>query len=82
MGIWGPIKQRREHSFEVFGRFSYTSGDADDASDNQLGVITLGGSWYYRNIRGSLNLLYSEVNNDLNNEDSGLGAGARIQYIF
>ena len=71
-----------QNSFEVFGRLSYTSGDADDDARSDLSIATVGGSWYHRNIRGSLNLFYARSNDDFNDQDDGYAATARIQYLF
>ncbi|MCZ6831454.1 MAG: hypothetical protein O7F73_18045, partial [Gammaproteobacteria bacterium] len=68
--------------FEVFSRLSYTRGEDDNHTWNDLRVLTLGGSWYYRQIRGSVNLLLAETRRDIAGEGTGNAITARIQYLF
>jgi phosphate-selective porin OprO/OprP len=81
-GLLAPVKPRKEHAFEVFARASYTRGDGDDQTWNSLAVLTLGGNWYYRKLRGSLNLLLGDTRRDVQDEGSGTALTARIQYLF
>jgi phosphate-selective porin OprO/OprP len=81
-GLWAPLKVGARNIFEVFGRFSYTRGDADDDPSNDLRIVTLGGSWYRHKIRVSANLLYSKTDRPVAGQDDGFGAGLRFQYLF
>ncbi len=81
-GLWAPLQVGARNIFEVFGRVSYTYGDADEQSSNDLGMITLGGSWYRHKFRTSINLLYGSTDNQIGGEDSGFGASMRVQYLF
>jgi phosphate-selective porin OprO/OprP len=81
-GLWAPLKVGARNIFEVFGRFSYTRGDADDDPSNDLRIVTLGGSWYRHKIRVSANLLYSKTDRPIVDQDDGFGAGLRFQYLF
>jgi phosphate-selective porin OprO/OprP len=81
-GLWAPVQQSEKGIFEVFARAGYTYGDSNLSSSNSLQLFTLGGSWYWRQFRASLNGLYSKVDQDINDEDSGLAITARFQYLF
>lgn len=81
-GLWAPLTVGKAHAFEVFARASYTYGNTDDDSSNDLRLLTVGGSWYWRKFRASINGIYGEVDQDINDEDTGLGVTARIQYLF
>ena len=81
-GLWAPVRQSEKGIFEVFARASYTYGDSNLTSSNHLQLFTVGGSWYWRQVRVSLNGLYSTVDQDINDEDSGLAITARFQYLF
>jgi phosphate-selective porin len=81
-GLWAPVKQSGKGIFEVFARASYTYGDSNLTGSNHLQLFTVGGSWYWRQVRVSLNGLYSKVDQDINDEDSGLAITARFQYLF
>ena len=81
-GVWAPVKAGDEHIFEVFGRVSFTHGNDNVNSANDLGLLTLGGSWYYRNFRVSANLLLAETKRDISGEGSGHALGLRLQYLF
>ena len=81
-GLWGPISHKTQHVFEVFGRFSYTRGEDDNTTWNDLRLLTLGGSWYYRQVRGSVNLVVAETRRDVEGESTGNAIIARIQYLF
>lgn len=81
-GLWAPLQVGARNIFEVFGRFSYTYGNSDAQASNDLGVITVGGSWYRHKFRTSINLLYSATENDVNGEDDGFAASLRVQYLF
>ncbi len=81
-GVWAPIKAGEEHIFEVFGRVSFTHGNDNVNSSNDLGLLTLGGNWYYRNFRVSANLLLADTKRDINDEGSGHAIGLRLQYLF
>ncbi len=81
-GLWAPLQVGARNIFEVFVRGSFTHGEADDDPDNHLRSITVGGSWYRHKIRTSLNLVYSETDKPLGDEDAGFGAAMRVQYLF
>lgn len=81
-GLWAPLPHSEKGIFEVFARLSYTYGDDDLHSSKALTVATLGGNWYLRRFRASLNALYSEVDRDYRDQDSGLAATVRLQYLF
>ena len=81
-GVWAPVKAGDEHIFEVFGRVSFTHGNDNVNSSNNLGLLTLGGNWYHRNFRVSANLLRAETNRDVSGEGSGHALGLRLQYLF
>jgi phosphate-selective porin OprO/OprP len=81
-GVWAPINVRNRHVFEIFTRFSYTRGEDDEHPWNDLRILTLGGNWYYRQFRGSVNLLLARTRRDVEGEDAGNALAARIQYLF
>ena len=81
-GLWAPVNPRSMHVFEIFSRLSYTRGEDDNHAWNDLRLLTLGGSWYYRQYRGSLNLLLAQSRHDVSGEDAGNAITARIQYLF
>lgn len=81
-GLWAPVNTGSGHVFEIFSRVSYTRGEDDNHTWNALRILTLGGSWYYRQLRGSLNLLLAETRRDLEDEGVGNAFTARIQYLF
>ena len=81
-GLWAPTLYSGKSIFEVFARASYTYGDSKQSSSNSLQLFTVGGSWYWRQFRVSLNGLYSKVDEGINDEDSGLAITARVQYLF
>jgi phosphate-selective porin len=81
-GLWAPLQVGARNVFEVFGRLSYTYGDSDEAASNDLGTVTIGGSWYRHKFRTSLNLVYGTVDRDVAGEDTGYGASLRVQYLF
>jgi phosphate-selective porin len=81
-GLWAPLPHADKSVFEIFARLSYTYGDDDVNSSNALAVATLGGNWYLRQFRASLNALYSEVDRDYLGEDSGFAVMARLTYLF
>ena len=81
-GLWAPIASGDGHVFEVFGRFSLTEGDDDLNSSNQLQLATLGANWYFKKWRGGLNLIASETDRDLDDEDNGPGLIVRLQYLL
>lgn len=83
-GLWAPIGQHGEkrHIFEVIARASYTHGEDDINDSNALAMLTLGGNWYYQRWRVGLNLIATQTDRDVNGEDSGIGAVARVQVLF
>jgi phosphate-selective porin len=81
-GLWAPLPHSEKSVFEVFARLSHTYGNDDLSSSNALTVATLGGNWYLRQFRASLNALYSEVDRDYKGQDSGVAVTARVQYLF
>ena len=81
-GLWAPVNTHGRHVFEVFGRASYTRGEDDNNTWNDLRLLTLGGSWYYRQFRGSVNLILAETRRNVNGEGTGNALAARIQYLF
>ena len=68
--------------FEVFARASLTHGNDDINSSNEFGLLTLGGNWYYRDWRVSVNILLADTRRDLNDEDDGQAFAVRLQYLF
>ncbi|MCZ6829582.1 MAG: porin, partial [Gammaproteobacteria bacterium] len=46
-GLWAPVNPQSQHVFEVFSRLSYTRGEDDNHTWNDLRLLTVGGSWYY-----------------------------------
>jgi phosphate-selective porin len=81
-GLWAPVAHSDKGIFEVFARAGYTYGDSDQSSSNNLQLFTVGGSWYWRKFRASINGLYSKVDRDINDEDSGFATTVRFQYLF
>ena len=81
-GLWAPLQVGDRNIFELFARASVTYGETESDADNQLRSITVGGSWYRHKLRMSLNLIYSETDQPVFAEDSGLGAAMRVQYLF
>jgi phosphate-selective porin len=81
-GVWAPVQAGNEHIFEVFGRVSFTHGNDNVNSSNDLGLLTLGGNWYYRNFRVSANVILAETKRDISDEGSGHAIGLRLQYLF
>lgn len=81
-GVWAPVKAGDEQIFEVFTRVSSTHGNDNVNSENYLNLLTLGGNWYYRNLRVSANLLLADTKRDIRNEGSGHALGMRLQYLF
>jgi phosphate-selective porin OprO/OprP len=81
-GVWAPIHAGDEHIFEVFGRVSYTHGNDNVNSSNDLSLLTLGGTWYYRNFRVSANVILADTKRDISDEGSGQAIGLRLQYLF
>lgn len=81
-GQWAQIDANDEHVFEVFGRFSFTHGNDDVHSSNDLSLLTLGGNWYYGRFRVSANLILADTARDVFDESSGHSLAARLQYLF
>jgi phosphate-selective porin len=81
-GLWAPIDASKEHVFEVFARASLTHGNDDLNSSNELGLLTLGGNWYYREFRVSANVLLADTKRDVSNESDGYAGALRFQYLF
>lgn len=81
-GVWAPVKAGDEQVFEVFARVSSTHGNDNVNSENYLNLLTLGGNWYYRNLRVSANLLLADTKRDISDEGSGHALGLRLQYLF
>jgi phosphate-selective porin OprO/OprP len=82
-GLWAPLPVTEESNiFELFARVSYTYGDSDLTPSNNLRLFTLGGNWYHRQFRTSLNAVYSRTDNDIRGEDDGLAITVRGQYLF
>ena len=81
-GIWNPVEAGKEQVFEVFARVSVTSGNDDRNSSNEIGLLTLGGNWYYRKFRVSANLLLAGTERNVLGEDDGNAVGMRLQYLF
>jgi len=81
-GLMAPISPGAGSVFEAFAQVSYTRGDDDLNPANNLGMLTLGGSWYIKKFRTSINAIYSEVGRDIAGENSGLAAVMRVQYLF
>jgi phosphate-selective porin len=81
-GLWAPLPQSDKSIFEIFARASYTYADAQQLKSNNVQVLTLGGNWYLRQFRASINGLYSVVDSDINEEDSGLVLIVRPQYLL
>jgi phosphate-selective porin len=81
-GLWAPLNTRSRHVFEVFARASYTRGETNRDTWNDLRILTVGGSWYYRQFRASLNLLAAGTRRDVSGENIGNAVTARLQYLF
>jgi phosphate-selective porin len=81
-GLWAPIDASKEHVFEVFARASLTHGNDDVNSSNELGLLTLGGNWYYREFRVSANVLLADTKRDVSSESTGYAGALRFQYLF
>jgi phosphate-selective porin len=81
-GQWAPINASDGQVFEVFARFSYSYGDDDINASNELMLLTLGGSCYYKRIRISANLILADTERDIADENSGHAIAARLQYLF
>jgi phosphate-selective porin len=81
-GLVAPVSPGGSSVFEAFIQGSYTRGDDDVNSSNELKMLTVGGSWYVRKFRTSINAIYSRVDRDVLDQDTGLAAVARLQYLF
>lgn len=81
-GLWAPLPHSAKSVFEVFARVSHTYGESDLDNGNYLTNITVGGSWYLRRLRTSINAVYSQVDKDIKGEDNGLAITTRLQYLF
>jgi phosphate-selective porin len=81
-GILAPHNPTGRFSAEIFGRISHTRGDDDISGWNDYVSATLGGNFWYRNFRGSINVLYSESREPIGTEDNGVAVVARAQYLF
>lgn len=81
-GIQGAPRPSGNYAIELFARLSHTRGDDDVEGWNDYKSLTLGGNFYYRKARGSLNILYGESREPINDETDGLGFVIRAQYLF
>jgi phosphate-selective porin len=81
-GIWGPIYTGNKQFFEIFGRASYTRGNDDVNSSNEMALLTLGGNWYYNQFRVSTNLIFADTARDISGESRGNVLALRLQYLF
>jgi len=81
-GLWAPLHTADKNIFELFARFSYTYGDSDLTPSNDLKLLTLGGNWYHRQFRASLNAIYTRTDKDIGGEDDGIAIMVRGQYLF
>ncbi len=81
-GMWGPIQPNGKQVFEIFGRVSYTRGNDDVNSSNALGLLTLGGNWYYKQFRISSNVIFADTQRDISDESNGNALALRLQYLF
>jgi len=81
-GTWGSVDTEHGLVFEIFGRFSFTRGNNDINSSNELALLTLGGNWYYRQFRVSTNLLFADTGRDVSGENDGHSIALRLQYLF
>jgi len=81
-GTWSPIQAGKEQVFEVFARISVTGGNDDRNSSNELGLLTLGGNWYYRKFRVSANILLADTQRSIAGENDGNAVSLRLQYLF
>lgn len=81
-GLMAPIDASKGHVFEIFARASLTHGNDDVNSSNELGLLTLGGSWYYHEIRISANAMLADTKRDVFNESNGYALALRFQYLF
>ena len=81
-GLMAPVSAGDKHIFEVFARTSFTHGNDDVNSSNSLGLLTLGGNWYHRRYRGSVNIILADTKRDLDGEDSGNAVSLRFQFLF
>jgi phosphate-selective porin OprO/OprP len=81
-GLWAPIDAAKQQVFEVFARASLTHGNDDLNSSNELGLLTLGGNWYYHSFRVSANVLVADTKRDVSDEDDGYAFALRLTYLF
>jgi phosphate-selective porin OprO/OprP len=81
-GTLAPYKPAGRYSVEVFARLSHTRGDDDIRGWNDFKAVTLGSSFFFRNLRCSINVLYGESREPIATEDSGLAVNVRAQYLF
>ena len=81
-GLMAPLDASEGHVFEVFARASLTHGNDDVNSSNELGLLTLGGNWHYREIRISANAMLADTKRDVFNESNGYALALRFQYLF
>jgi phosphate-selective porin len=81
-GVLVPHHPAGNYSVEVFARASYVRGDDDQNGWNDYKGITLGGNFYYRKAKGSLNVLYGESREPVVGEQDGVAIVMRAQYLF
>jgi phosphate-selective porin len=81
-GTLAPYNPAGRYSVEVFARLSHTRGDDDTGGWNDFKAVTLGSSFFFRNLRCSINVLYGESREPIATEDSGLALNVRAQYLF
>ncbi|MEP1471114.1 MAG: porin [Halieaceae bacterium] len=82
---WGTIRSGvggQRLVADVFGRISHTYGEDDISGSNSYTSLTIGSNLYYRQLRGSINILYGTSRETINDEDSGMAFNIRAQYIF
>ena len=82
-GTFGPVKPRNgRYSTQVFARVSLTRGEDKIEGWNDFKSLTVGGSFFYRHFRGSVNLFYGESRDPINDEEEGAAINVRMQYLF
>ncbi len=82
---WGVLASPPDSgrlSVELFGRLSHTRGDDDLGGWNHYLSTTVGANFWYRKLRGSINLLYGESREPVAAETDGVAVNARVQYLF
>ncbi|QFU77297.1 hypothetical protein EY643_17430 [Halioglobus maricola] len=81
-GILSPHRPAGKYSVEVFARGSMVRGDDDVGGWNDYKGLTLGGNFYYRKTKASVNVVYGETREPVEEQSDGLALVLRVQYLF